>query len=75
MGLLKPMSDKIAVIQEMKEKNRGSEFFNHLSTLSEAVPAFGWVAIVSTEHVFSKCVVCGYIIHFRMRGQIVYYIM
>ena len=39
--LLKPISDKISEIQEFREKNRRSEFFNHLSAISESIPALG----------------------------------
>ena len=45
--LLKPMSDQIAVIQGVRDKNRGNEYFNHLSTINEGISAFGWVAVVS----------------------------
>ena len=45
--LLKPTSDKISEIQEFREKGRRSEHFNHLSAISESIPALGWVAVVS----------------------------
>ena len=44
--LLKPQSDKIAEIQSFREANRRSEYFNHLSAISESIPALGWVAVV-----------------------------
>ena len=44
--LLKPTSDKIGEIQEFREKNRRSTHFNHLSGISESIPALGWVAVV-----------------------------
>lgn len=47
MQLLKPTSDKIQAIQELREKNRASEYFNHLSAVSESIPALGWVTVVS----------------------------
>uniref|UniRef100_A0A8C5RYR4 Adenylyl cyclase-associated protein n=1 Tax=Laticauda laticaudata TaxID=8630 RepID=A0A8C5RYR4_LATLA len=43
--VLKPISDQIQVVQNFREKNRGSKFFNHLSTVSESIPALGWVAM------------------------------
>lgn len=43
--LLKPTSDEIAAVQSFREKNRSSKLFNHLSALSEAVPALGWVTV------------------------------
>lgn len=45
--LLKPTSDQISQIQEFREKNRVSPFFNHLSAISESIPALGWVCVVS----------------------------
>lgn len=32
--------------QEFRESHRSSAFFNHLSAISESIPAFGWVAVV-----------------------------
>ena len=45
--LLKPTSDKICEIQDFREKNRRSSQFNHLSSISESIPALGWVTVVS----------------------------
>eukprot|EP00794_Sanderia_malayensis_P012013 gene12013-13253_t len=45
VGLLKPTSELIASIQEFREKNRRSKLFNHLSIVSEGIPALGWVAV------------------------------
>lgn len=45
--LLLPTSTKIQEIQTLREKSRGSPFFNHLSAISESIPALGWVAVVS----------------------------
>ncbi|XP_071992600.1 adenylyl cyclase-associated protein 1 [Engystomops pustulosus] len=44
-ALLAPVSKQIQAVQEFREKNRGSKQFNHLSALSESVPALGWVAV------------------------------
>ncbi|NWY00972.1 CAP1 protein, partial [Nothoprocta ornata] len=43
--LLKPISEQIQVVQNFREKNRGSKMFNHLSAVSESIPALGWVAM------------------------------
>ncbi|KAK2830375.1 hypothetical protein Q5P01_018306 [Channa striata] len=43
--LLKPISDHIQEIQNYREQNRGSSLFNHLSAVSESIPALGWVAV------------------------------
>ncbi|KAJ8923727.1 hypothetical protein NQ315_010308 [Exocentrus adspersus] len=45
MNLLKPTSDCISAIQNFREANRTSQFFNHLSAISESIPALGWVAV------------------------------
>ncbi|KAJ8926910.1 hypothetical protein NQ314_020762 [Rhamnusium bicolor] len=45
MNLLKPTSDCISAIQNYREKNRTSTYFNHLSAISESIPALGWVAV------------------------------
>ncbi|XP_078544093.1 adenylyl cyclase-associated protein 2 [Lissotriton helveticus] len=43
--LLKPISEKIHETQGFREMNRGSKMFNHLSAISESIPALGWVAL------------------------------
>jgi len=53
-GLLKPISDKIAAVQKFREDHRSSTLFNHLSTISESVPALGWVAVSPTPGPFVK---------------------
>ena len=45
-SLLLPLSNKISEIQDFREKNRRSVYFNHLSALSESIPALGWVTVV-----------------------------
>lgn len=47
MNLLKPTSDQINAIQNFREKHRASPYFNHLSAISESIPALGWVTVVS----------------------------
>merc|ERR1712156_1274070 len=46
-SLLLPLSNKISEIQDFREKNRRSIYFNHLSAISESIPALGWVAVVA----------------------------
>ncbi|XP_053570748.1 adenylyl cyclase-associated protein 2 isoform X2 [Bombina bombina] len=43
--ILKPISEKIQEIQTYREKNRGSKMFNHLSAISESIPALGWITM------------------------------
>lgn len=52
--LLRPTSDHIAKIQSLREKNRTSEHFNHLSAISESIPALGWVAVAPTPGPYVK---------------------
>lgn len=50
--LLKPTSNQITAILDFREKNRGSQYFNHLSAISESIPALGWVCVVRIELFF-----------------------
>lgn len=54
VSLLAPMSVQIQQIQDFREKNRGSQFFNHLSAISESIPALGWVAVAPTPAPYVK---------------------
>ncbi|KAG6453134.1 hypothetical protein O3G_MSEX008015 [Manduca sexta] len=42
---LTPTSEQISAIQQYRESHRTSPFFNHLSAISESIPALGWVAV------------------------------
>ncbi|KAM9494226.1 adenylyl cyclase-associated protein 1 [Clarias gariepinus] len=44
-SLLAPVSKVIQQVQAFREQNRSSQLFNHLSAVSESVPALGWVAM------------------------------
>ncbi|XP_063699492.1 LOW QUALITY PROTEIN: uncharacterized protein LOC134830061 [Culicoides brevitarsis] len=46
--LLQPTSEQINNIQTYREKHRTSPFFNHLSAISESIPALGWVCVSPT---------------------------
>lgn len=46
MCLLQPTSNHIGAIQDFREMNRTSVYFNHLSAVSESIPALGWVTVV-----------------------------
>lgn len=43
--LLQPVSKAIQQVQSFREANRTSANFNHLSAVSESVPALGWVTM------------------------------
>jgi adenylyl cyclase-associated protein len=46
MKLLEPIQKSLGDATEMKDKNRADrKLFNHLSAVSEGLPAVGWVAV------------------------------
>lgn len=45
--VVKPLQTAIQKIVEIKDKNRPSPLFNHLSCIAEGIPALGWVLVVS----------------------------
>eukprot|EP00096_Caligus_rogercresseyi_P007865 TRINITY_DN259_c0_g1_i3.p1 TRINITY_DN259_c0_g1~~TRINITY_DN259_c0_g1_i3.p1 ORF type:complete len:468 (+),score=211.55 TRINITY_DN259_c0_g1_i3:212-1615(+) len=53
-NLLKTTSDKISNIMSFRESNRRSDFFNHLSAISESIPALGWVTVAPAPSPFIK---------------------
>ncbi|XP_065166269.1 adenylyl cyclase-associated protein 1 isoform X2 [Atheta coriaria] len=53
-NLIQPTAKCIQQIQEFREKNRGSPYFNHLSAISESIPALGWVAVSPTPGPYVK---------------------
>ncbi|XP_077518009.1 adenylyl cyclase-associated protein 1 isoform X1 [Amblyomma americanum] len=52
--LLKPTSEQIQAIQDFREKNRTSKLFNHLSAISESIPALGWVTVAPAPAPYIK---------------------
>lgn len=52
MPLLKPTQEALMAVVEVKEKNRGSKQINHLSEVSEGIPALGWVTVEKTPGPF-----------------------
>jgi len=52
--LIQPLASKIEQVQQIREKNRSSPLFNHLSTISESVPAFGWIVVAPTPAPYVK---------------------
>ncbi|AMD19370.1 HBR469Cp [Eremothecium sinecaudum] len=45
MSAMKPMSEKIVAIGELKDANRQSKYFVHLNSISEGAPLLGWVSV------------------------------
>lgn len=52
VNLLKPTSDAIQAVQAFREKHRSTEWFNHLSAISESISALGWVTVSPTPGPF-----------------------
>jgi len=52
--LQKPMADKMAEIEAFREKGRRCDYFNHLSAISESIPALGWINMAPTPAPFVK---------------------
>lgn len=44
--LIKPTQEEITQVIQIKDSNRPSPFFGHLSVLAEGIPALGWVLVV-----------------------------
>uniref|UniRef100_A0A8C5CG40 Adenylyl cyclase-associated protein n=1 Tax=Gadus morhua TaxID=8049 RepID=A0A8C5CG40_GADMO len=44
-AMLQPVSKVMEAVQSLRERSRSSPHFNHLSSVSESVPALGWVAV------------------------------
>lgn len=53
-NLVKGLASKIEQVQQLREKNRTSSLFNHLSTISESVPALGWILVSPTPAPYVK---------------------
>lgn len=51
---LKPLADNIGAVTTLRDENRKSPLFNHLSTVSEAIGALGWVSVSPTPGPFVK---------------------
>ncbi len=45
MELLKPLQEEMQAVSDIRERNRGSPFFNHLSTVSESIAVLAWVTV------------------------------
>ncbi|CAG5132681.1 unnamed protein product, partial [Candidula unifasciata] len=52
--LLKPSATKLQAVQDFRENNRKSDYFNHLSAISESIAALGWVTITPAPGPYVK---------------------
>lgn len=48
--LLKPFFEISVTVGELREANRASPVFNHLSAVSESISVLSWIAIDSKPH-------------------------
>ena len=46
--VLEPQSNAINAITSFRDSSRRSDYFNHLSAVSEAIPALSWVVVSPT---------------------------
>lgn len=53
-GMLEPIAARIQAAQDIREKNRASKLFTHLSAVSESIPALGWIAVSPTPAPYIK---------------------
>ncbi|XP_033331810.1 adenylyl cyclase-associated protein 1 isoform X1 [Megalopta genalis] len=54
VDILARTATQIEQIQSFREKNRASPFFNHLSAISESIPALGWVVVAPAPAPYVK---------------------
>ena len=47
-SLLEPLQTALVRIGNIKDENRASPLFNHLSAIADGIPAMGWVAVEKT---------------------------
>lgn len=47
---IQPISEAIQATQEIKDKNRGSPFFNHLGMVADGIMLLAWVTVQSRPH-------------------------
>jgi adenylyl cyclase-associated protein len=45
LQLIKPLQESISAVNDIREANRGSPFFNHLSAVSESIGVLAWVTV------------------------------
>lgn len=50
MELLKPLQQMISAISDIREANRSSPVFNHLSAVSESIGVLAWVTVDPKPH-------------------------
>ena len=45
MEILKELQSMMGAVSDIREANRGSPVFNHLTTVSEGIAMLGWITI------------------------------
>ena len=62
--LLSETANAIAEIQKFREARRSSPVFNHLSGVSESIPALAWVTVVSISYFLLFIPFCGVVVYY-----------
>lgn len=50
MPLIQTMQESVLAVSDIKDKNRGSPTFHHLSAVSESMDAFSWIVVEAKPH-------------------------
>ena len=45
VDLLKPLQEEMQAVSDIRDRNRGSPFFNNLSAVSESMSVLAWVTV------------------------------
>ncbi|OZJ04842.1 hypothetical protein BZG36_02332 [Bifiguratus adelaidae] len=53
-NLVVPLQNAMKKVSDLKDQNRGTEYFNHLTCIAEGVPALGWIAVEPAPAPFIK---------------------
>lgn len=53
-NLLRPVGALIHKVEEFKQQHRAHPLYNHLASISESVPALGWLAVAPTPAPYVK---------------------
>lgn len=52
--MMEPIVKLNQEIIDFKDSKRNTQFFNHLSSMADGVPAVAWVSVVNSQHLYGK---------------------
>lgn len=52
MGILKELQSNMGAVNDIREANRPSPLFNHLTTVSEGIALLGWITVEPKPSVY-----------------------